>query len=221
MEENQNLDVNVLNITDRGIHENDRVIKDYDKLLEVISFFKKQGKRIVYTSGVYDLYHVGHAKYLEKAKECGDILILAIDTDQFVRNRKGPKRPIVDLEERLAILVRNRSVDILTILHSYEGADELIKKIHPDVLVISQTTNDKPNFVEDMNQKLSGLVGRIEVLPPQAETSTTARVRFLALDGASELSEKIMSSMNKVIEEHFTLNGHPELHIKNGGGDGK
>ncbi|MBP7831959.1 MAG: adenylyltransferase/cytidyltransferase family protein [Candidatus Pacebacteria bacterium] len=199
----QDKKIKIFNILDRGVHEEDRIIKDYEKLEQIVHMFKIEEKNVVFVQGTFDLYHVGHAKYLEKAKAFGDLLVVAVDTDEFVKLRKGPTRPIVDLEERLAILVRDRSVDILTVLHSKDSADELIKKIKPDVLVLSVTTRDKPNFIEDMKKKLGDSVGTIEVLEPQAETSTSARVRFLALDGASELSLK----MKKVIDEHFEMNG--------------
>ena len=198
--------VKLLNITNREIHRDDRIIRDHEDLVEVTTFFKQEGKKIVYTSGVYDLFHVGHSLYLEKAKNCGDILVLAIDSDEFVKSRKGPKRPIVTLEERLEILISNRSVDIITVLHSKEQADALIKSIKPDILVISETTKDKPNFVEDMKQKLGDSVGEVKVLEPQAETSTSARVRTLPLDGANDLSELLMQT----IQNYLTQKGGTE-----------
>jgi D-beta-D-heptose 7-phosphate kinase/D-beta-D-heptose 1-phosphate adenosyltransferase len=71
---------------------------------KVVNFLKKNDYKIVLTQGVWDLIHEGHAKYLQKAKEFGDILIVAVDTDEVVRYRKGPNRPIVPEKERVRMI---------------------------------------------------------------------------------------------------------------------
>jgi len=66
-----------------------RYISDHDKLSELVGYWKKLGLRIVLTSGTFDLFHIGHAQYLEKAKALGDVLIVGVDSDEKVRKRKG------------------------------------------------------------------------------------------------------------------------------------
>ncbi len=189
--------VRILQILDGGVNKDERLITDYDKLQEVIIVLKGEGKKVGYTSGVYDMFHVGHAKYLEKAKQACDVLIVAIDSDELVKKDKGPKRPIVELEERIDILVRNRSVDIITVRNAEDDPFMLIKKIKPDLVVFSESTQDRrPNFVNEMKDAYKDDVGDIIVLPPQAETSTTARIRTLTLDASKELGAKITAFIN-------------------------
>ena len=195
--------IRILKIFERGVNQQDRVILDYESLEWLVGVLKLEGKKVGYTSGVYDLFHVGHAKYLEKSKEKCDVLIVAIDSDELVQSRKGPDRPIVKLEERIDILVRNRSVDIITVRNVEDDPFMLIKKIKPNVLIFSETTKDTANFIAEMKEAYKGDVDDIIVFKPQATTSTTARIRKLTIDGSKELAEKI----NKVVSEHFKEGG--------------
>lgn len=192
--------VKILKLMENGVNKEDRVILDYNDLAWVVGVLKLEGKKVGYTSGVYDMFHVGHAKYLEKAREMCDVLILAVDSDELVKKDKGPKRPIVGLEERIDILVRNRSVNIITVRYAKDNPYMLIKKIKPNLLVFSETTqNRRPNFIREMKKGYKGYVDEIVVLPPQAETSTTARIRMLTMDDSEELGTKIVA----VVQEHL------------------
>ncbi len=200
--------IKTLNIMDRGVHEEDRVIRDLEALLWVVEYFKREGKRIVYTGGVYDLFHIGQALYLEKAKEMGDILIVGVDSDALAGQRKDPTRPIVKLEERIQILVRNRSVDIVTVRNEKDDPFMLVKKIKPHVLVMSKSTKDITE--EEIREGYKDDIEKLVVLEPQALTSTSARIGQLMHSGASELNEKIQA----VLTEHFKS-------VQKGGGNDK
>lgn len=104
------------------------------ELLEKVRAFKKQGKKIVFTNGCYDLLHGGHVRFLAKAKKMGDVLILALNSDASVRRIKGPKRPITPQSERLELMSCLESVDIAT-LFDEDDPYEIIKGVVPDVLV--------------------------------------------------------------------------------------
>jgi len=93
-----------------------------------------EGKSVVFTNGCFDILHAGHVDYLAKAKECGDILILGLNSDASVRRIKGEKRPIVTEEERAFILSNLKSVDYVT-LFDEDTPFEIISAIIPDVLV--------------------------------------------------------------------------------------
>jgi D-glycero-beta-D-manno-heptose 1-phosphate adenylyltransferase len=93
-----------------------------------------EGKSVVFTNGCFDIIHAGHVDYLAKAKECGDILILGLNSDKSVRSIKGEKRPIVPEEERAFILSNLKSVDYVT-LFDEDTPFEIISAIIPDVLV--------------------------------------------------------------------------------------
>src|SRR3989344_9396483 len=115
----------------------ERYIPDYSNLTAVVKILKDAGYRIVLTQGVYDLFHVGHKRYLEEAKSHGDILIVGVDTDELTRKRKGPNRPFDKLEDRVEILSGLKSVDILTVRNDNDHQYKLIKLVKPDVLIMS------------------------------------------------------------------------------------
>ena len=165
-----------------------RFIGDFKELKKVVDTFKKIGYRIVLTQGVYDLIHEGHAAYLEKARSHGDLLIVGVDSDELTRKRKGPNRPIVPQSERLKMLVHLRHVDIVTIREVSHGIGDLIRTVRPDVLIVSKSTND---FTDAMVKEYKPYCGKILSLPPQATTSTSARVRDISIEGAQKLAREI------------------------------
>ena len=83
-------------------------------LTQAVARRQANGERIVFTNGVFDLLHVGHARYLAEARALGDALIVAVNTDSSVRGLKGPLRPIVPEEERMEMLAALTAVDYVT-----------------------------------------------------------------------------------------------------------
>lgn len=171
----------------------DRYVPDYPKLEALVKKLKRQGRRIVLTQGVYDLFHVGHKRYLEAAKSHGDVLVVGVDSDELTRERKGPKRPFDCFEDRVEVLMSLRAVDIVTVRHVHHHMYDLIKLVKPHVLVMSETTAD---FTPEDKDKLSVYYEEIRVLPAQASTSTTAKLRKLMVDGAEELGKRVVSVIN-------------------------
>ena len=154
-----------------------RYVPDQERLAEMVQYWKKLGLRTVLTSGTFDLFHIGHAQYLERAKALGDVLIVGVDSDEKVRSRKGPTRPVVPENERLLILAHVRHIDVITLKHLQHPNNHLIKLVSPDVLVLSKSTKHDP---EDSKEK-SRYCGEVVLLEPQAETSTSARVRLIQI----------------------------------------
>jgi rfaE bifunctional protein nucleotidyltransferase chain/domain len=175
----------------------DRYIPDYKKLAAKVRHWRELGLSIVLTSGTWDLFHVGHAEYLERAKALGDLLIVGVDSDEKVRARKGPHRPVVPEEERVHILAHLRHVDVITLKPYSEKKNELIRLIRPEILVMSKSTKHKP---EDIKEKKK-YVGKIALLEPQAQTSTSAKVRLLHVSGADRFAKEIASRMPQLIED--------------------
>ena len=105
-----------------------------DQLLGVREGLRTQGKRLVFTNGVFDLLHVGHVRYLAEARSFGDALVVAINSDRTVRELKGQGRPITNESERAEILAALRSVDYVTIFDDISPRS-LIAKLLPDVLI--------------------------------------------------------------------------------------
>jgi rfaE bifunctional protein nucleotidyltransferase chain/domain len=99
-----------------------------------IAAWRQAGERIVFTNGVFDLLHRGHAEYLEEAKALGDRLVVGVNADASVRRLKGKSRPIVPDSERAELVAALDSVD-LTIVFEDDTPLELITAVAPDVLV--------------------------------------------------------------------------------------
>lgn len=109
-------------------------IKSKKEILEIRATLKKEGKVVVFTNGCFDLIHSGHVDYLVKAKEMGDVLILALNTDESIRRIKGQTRPILNQNERAFIVSNLKPVDFV-IFFDEDTPAEIINELIPDVLV--------------------------------------------------------------------------------------
>jgi rfaE bifunctional protein nucleotidyltransferase chain/domain len=112
---------------------NEKVLS-LEKLLGVRQSLRSAGKRLVFTNGVFDLLHVGHVRYLSAARQLGDALVVAINSDRTVRQLKGDDRPLTNESERAEVLSALRHVDFVTIFDDISPR-ALIAKLLPDVLV--------------------------------------------------------------------------------------
>lgn len=102
-----------------------------EKLVEKISELRAQNVKIVLANGCFDLFHVGHIRYLSGAKELGDFLIVGINSDEQVKRLKGEKRPYMPERERAEIISSLRCVDFVTIFNE-PTVEQLIRAIRPD-----------------------------------------------------------------------------------------
>lgn len=107
-------------------------VLDHDVLAEKIRILKTRGKKIVFANGCFDLLHVGHVRYLRGAKDLGDVLVLALNSDDSVRRLKGPERPLLPLEDRLGILSAFKMVDFVTVFND-DTVTPLLLKLKPDI----------------------------------------------------------------------------------------
>ena len=111
-----------------------------DKIYELhnavskVDALKKQGNKIVFTNGCFDLLHHGHIFYLEKSRQLGDFLVVGLNSDDSVKRLKGSGRPIKTLESRKAVLAGLASVDMVIVFEE-DTPLHLIQNIVPDVLV--------------------------------------------------------------------------------------
>ena len=99
-----------------------------------LAAWRAAGERIVFTNGVFDLLHRGHAEYLAKARALGERLVVGINSDSSVRRLKGPGRPIVAAADRAALLEALACVD-LTVVFDDDTPARLIEVVRPDALV--------------------------------------------------------------------------------------
>lgn len=181
----------------------DKFVPDHAELQKLIAVFRSSGHVIVFAAGVWDLYHIGHGRYLAQAKEEARrlypeadkiVLVVGVDTDELTRSRKGPKRPIVPEDERYEVLTQLAVVDIVT--PQYE-ANTLFRVVGHDVRIISATTGDLPKDASVMKEMCEHLVQ----LEPQAETSTTARIRRLFIEGGTNVLDKFRQKVAELLAE--------------------
>lgn len=104
------------------------------ELVEMRSTWRKAGLRLVLTNGTFDLLHVGHVRYLQAAREMGDILVVGINSDASVRGYKGPGRPVVPQNERAEVVAALRCVSYALVFDE-PTATELVEALHPEVYV--------------------------------------------------------------------------------------
>lgn len=182
-----------------GSNPEARFIPDHETLIKHVEAMRTMGLSIVMTSGSFDMIHIGHSRYLEEAKERGDVLIVGVDSDTKVKARKGEDRPVVPEDERVEMLAHLRHVDIVTLKYPDEPKWELIKRIDPDTLIVTEETYD-----DDTLDELKQHCGRIVVLEPQAETSTSAKIRKMQIGWQNDLVGPIKEILHgEDVPEHI------------------
>ncbi len=173
----------------------ERLIPSLEQLAELSAHLKGIGLRMVLTSGSFDLVHLGHVKYLARAKELGDVLVVGVDSDAKIRRRKGEDRPMVPEQERLEMLAHQRPVDLIFLKGDEHERWALIKAVSPDVLVL---TEDHSYSEADLTG-LREIVGAIEVIPRQAAVTTSERIRQLYMHLGERLAEVLPGLVRDIV----------------------
>jgi rfaE bifunctional protein nucleotidyltransferase chain/domain len=133
-------------------------------LAQLVKQWQIEGKKVVFTNGCFDLLHRGHVDYLAKAADCGNKLIIGVNTDASVSTLKGPNRPIQDQQSRLQILASLQCVDAV-ILFDEQTPYNLIKTIEPDVLVKGSDYEPQNIVGYDVVTAKGGEVKTIDFIP--------------------------------------------------------
>ena len=139
-----------------------------EELVAARSGWKRDGRKVVFTNGCYDLLHPGHIRLLESARSLGDILILALNTDDSVARLKGPSRPLLALEQRAAMANALEAVDVVTSFDE-DTPRELIAAVLPDFLVKGA---DWSHFIAG-REEVEAAGGTVMALPLEPGYSTT------------------------------------------------
>lgn len=154
-----------------------RFVPDYGRITEIVAALRILDLKVVLTAGTFDILHEGHSQYLEAARSFGDFLIVGVDSDNKVRARKGPTRPVVPELERLRMVTHQRGVGLVTVKPAEAPRWSLIQAVYPDVLVATEDTYTNG----DIRELERTYCGRVEVLGRMATVSTTARLRLMQL----------------------------------------
>lgn len=141
------------------------------QLLRQRRSWKRSRRRVVFTNGVFDILHPGHIDLLEKARALGDILILGVNTDASARRlgKKGPRRPIHRLQDRMRVLAALTAVDAVTSFRE-DTPEKLLSRILPDILV---------KGADYRADQVAGrqYAGRVALIPLKKGHSTTKILR--------------------------------------------
>ena len=134
-------------------------ISNPDRAKSLVSGWKSEGKKVVFTNGVFDLLHIGHITYLAKAAEEGDKLIIGLNSDSSVKRIKGENRPVNDQNSRAALLAAIFFVDAIVVFDE-DTPLNLISVLLPDVLI------------KGADYAIENIVGAKEVIANGGEVKT-------------------------------------------------
>lgn len=148
----------------------DNIFHDRNKFADVRKRLKAEGKKLVFSNGCFDILHAGHVDYLNKARECGDALVVALNSDKSVRSIKGENRPIVPENERAFILANLKCVDFVTFFDE-DTPFEIISEIIPDILVKGEDWTIDKIVGRDIVESNGGKVERIKFVNAQSTTN--------------------------------------------------
>lgn len=151
-------------------------LRSLHDLIEIRGGLRAQGKTLVFTNGCFDLLHLGHLKYLEAARDLGDYLVVAVNSDRSIRRIKGPDRPIVPELERGELVAGLRCVDAVVL---FDAPDPLylIHQLAPDVLVKGADWPLDRIIGADFVLAAGGRVERIELTPGRSSSALIERIR--------------------------------------------
>jgi D-glycero-beta-D-manno-heptose 1-phosphate adenylyltransferase len=150
-------------------------IVSLEDLLRLCAGWRLQGKKIVFTNGCFDLLHLGHVEYLSKASDHGGILIVGLNTDNSVKKIKGDHRPINNEHSRAMVLASLSFVDAV-VLFEEETPYELIKAIHPDILVKGKDYKPEDIVGYDILKSTGGEIITIDLTEGYSTTGTEQRI---------------------------------------------
>ncbi len=154
----------------------DSRVLDSAALSVQVTAHRARGRRIVFTNGCFDVLHSGHVGYLEQAKQLGDILIVAVNSDESVRRLKGENRPVNPVEDRVSVLSALSCVDHVVVFHEDTPA-ALITEVRPDVYV--KGGDYPPELIPEapLVRQLGGEVRTLDYVPDKSTSKIIERIR--------------------------------------------
>lgn len=154
-----------------------RIVEYYD-VDEFSEVLKKIGGKVVLVGGCFDLLHIGHVKFLNKAKEEGDVLVVALESDETTRKLKGETRPINTQDVRAEILSSLRMVDfVFKLVPNLTDKDymEFTRKVSPQVLAVSEAQTAEQKIGNNQIQMVASAIGaRFVVATPLIKGFSTS-----------------------------------------------
>jgi D-beta-D-heptose 7-phosphate kinase/D-beta-D-heptose 1-phosphate adenosyltransferase len=156
-----------------------KLARDADALRAALAPRRRDGTRVVFTNGCFDLVHAGHVRYLEAARALGDVLVVGLNDDASVRRLKGAGRPILALAERAEVLAGLTAVDHL-VAFAEDTPLALIEILQPDVLVKGADWAADDIVGRNVVLARGGRVERIDLVPGVSTSEIIRRIRASA-----------------------------------------
>ena len=153
-------------------------IKTLKELKAIVKTLKDKNKKIITTNGVFDILHLGHIRYLQKAKEIGGILIVAINSDSSVKQIKGPQRPINNQGARAKVLASLECVNYVTIFNETNPI-KILSEIKPNFHVKGEDYTISQIIEKNIVEKHKG---KIILMPLIKRYSTTNIINIIKKD---------------------------------------
>ncbi|MCX2740497.1 D-glycero-beta-D-manno-heptose 1-phosphate adenylyltransferase [Pontibacter anaerobius] len=145
------------------------------QLLEQVQAWRAQGQKIVFTNGCFDLLHLGHVDYLEKAKQLGDKLVLGLNTDASISRIKGPSRPLQDEMSRARVMASLLFVDAV-VLFDENTPLQLIEAVQPDILVKGDDYTVEQIVGHEVVQARGGAVKTVPLVKGYSTTNIVKKI---------------------------------------------
>ncbi len=150
-------------------------LMDWDKAADQAAAVQRNGGKVVFTNGCFDLVHLGHARYLADARRLGDFLIVGLNSDRSVLEIKGPTRPVTQQDQRAEVLAHLASVDAVVVFDEPDP-HALITKIKPDILVKGGDWPLDKIIGRDVVEARGGIVQTIPLTPGVSTTDLIRRI---------------------------------------------
>jgi D-beta-D-heptose 7-phosphate kinase/D-beta-D-heptose 1-phosphate adenosyltransferase len=151
----------------------------------VLETWTREGKRVVFTNGCFDVLHVGHVDYLRFARAHGDVLIVGVNSDASVKRLKGESRPVNPLGDRMAVLAALEMVDAV-VSFDEDTPKNIIERVTPNVLVKGEDWKDKGVVGREWVESHGGQVVLAPLVPGRSTTSLLERARQSDLAAETE-----------------------------------
>lgn len=150
-------------------------IKKIEELKGIVKNLKAKGRKVVFTNGCFDILHYGHVMYLKKAKAKGDVLIVAINSDNSIKRIKGAGRPIIKEQDRLKIIASLENVDYV-VLFNENTPLKTIQKLKPDVLVKGADWNQNNIVGADFIKGYGGKVATVKLAKGRSTSNLIKKI---------------------------------------------
>ena len=151
-------------------------IKDLATAKDLVRKWKREGTKVVFTNGCFDILHLGHVDYLEQARSLGGRLVLGLNTDRSVGRFKGPNRPIQDQNSRAHVLASLQFID-LVVFFDADTPQNLISELLPDILVKGSDYLAENIVGADVVKRNGGEVKTIDFVPGYSTTRIIEKIK--------------------------------------------